>query len=406
MNELISHIQDTQQLLIQSTKSRFFRFLYKKIDFNEKLIGIIGPRGVGKTTLILQHLKAFSELKKKFLYFSADSVFLKEGDLFQLVKDFYYLEGGRLVAIDEIHRYANWNQELKNIYDSFPDLHIIFSGSSSLNLIQGKYDLSRRGSIYELPGLSFREFLNFEKNLNIKPFTLNTLLKDYEQLSRDLGKDYILMYMKEYFEKGYYPFYAAQKNTNLYYQKINNIIDKTIYEDISSFYKLKTENLYVFKDILSFLATSSPGEINTHKLAKSTKRNYETVAHYLEILQDTCLIRNLSNDKKGHALIRNAKKVFLDNINILQAINYALGKKVSIGTARELFVLKHLQNSGNNPMYSSVGDLQVESTIFEIGGKGKNTSQIKGSKDAYLVLDNIISSSKGKIPLYLMGFLY
>ena len=407
MDQNIQNIRETQYILLQSQNLKFKRFLFDKIDFKQRLIGIIGPRGVGKTTLILQFLKEKHYKNESAIYFLADNILFKEGDLLNLARQFYLKHGGRIICIDEIHRYKNWNQELKNIYDTLPGMKIIFSGSSSLNLIKGKYDLSRRGVMYNLPGLSFREYLSFAKNIKIKKFTLNELIKNYKSISIDLMKnENILKYFNEYLIQGYYPFFKETKNKQLYFQQINNVIDKIIYEDIASFYNFKTQNLSVFKQILYFLATISPGEINANKLANSLNKTYATISEYLNILEEAGLIRFLSNNKTGHSLIRNAKKVFLDNTNLTKAINQNIGKSSNIGMIRELFILNQLQNTGHIPVYTVNGDFKVDDWTFEIGGKNKNTKQIKGIEKSFLVLDDILIADKNKIPLYLFGFLY
>lgn len=406
MDNNIQNIRQTQYVLLDKLDIKFKRFLYNKIDFNQKLIGIIGPRGVGKTTLILQYLKEDYYKDDDVVYLLADTVLFKKGDLLNLAHEFYFKHGGRLMCIDEIHRYENWNQELKNIYDTLPELKIIFSGSSSLNLIKGKYDLSRRGITYNLAGFSFAEFLSFKHGIKTKLYTLNELIKNYKKISIELNKNKnILKYFNQYLVCGYYPFFYETNKRELYFQQINNIIDKIIYEDIASFYRLKTQNLIVFKQILHFLATISPGEISINKLADSLQKTHATISEYLEILYEASLVRFLTNNKTGHSLVRHAKKVFLDNTNLLKAISNNLGKKSDIGNMRELFIINHLQNSGYIPMYTINGDFLVGGYTFEIGGKSKNKNQIKNIKNSFLVLDDIIIADKNKIPLYLFGFI-
>lgn len=400
-------LRETQLLLLNKIDFTFKRFLYSKINFRQRLIGIIGPRGVGKTTLILQFLKEKHSQDQKALYILADNVFLKAGDLINLAREFHLEQNGKLLCIDEIHRYPNWNQELKNIYDTLPDLQIIFSGSSSLDIAKGKYDLSRRCVIYKLPGLSFREYLFFEKKIKIPIYNLKDIIKNNLSIAQELSNvKGILKYFHDFLAQGYYPFYKETDQKLLYFQKINNTVDKIIYEDIAGFYKLKTQNLIVFKQILNFLANITPGEININKLANSLQKNHATIVEYLQILEETSLIRFLGNNKTGHALIRHAKKVFLDNSNLLHALNINLGKEPLKGVVRELFILNQLQNSGLNPTYSEKGDFKIENFIFEVGGKGKEDYQIKNLANAYLILDNILIGDKNKIPLWLLGFLY
>ena len=290
----IPYLREIESILLGKVKLDFKRFLYDKIHFDNRLIGIVGPRGVGKTTLILQYLKEHRLGDERALYLSADNVFFKQGDLLEFAREFHLKHGGALLCIDEIHRYDNWNQELKNIYDSFPDLKIIFSGSSSLNLIKGKYDLSRRGMLYSLPGLSFREYLLLERNIALPSYALKNVLKNGFKISRSFASHkFILKYFNEYLQRGYYPFYKEEPNLHLYYAKILNVVDKAIHEDIASFYNLKTQNLSAFKKILHFLTGITPGEVNINKLAKNLGYNHATIAEYLEILHATNLIRFL-----------------------------------------------------------------------------------------------------------------
>ncbi|MFH1030745.1 MAG: AAA family ATPase, partial [bacterium] len=384
MENNIQNIRQTQYVLMDKLDVKFRRFLYDKIDFNQRLIGIIGPRGVGKTTLILQYLKKNHYNDEDAIYLLADTVLFKKGDLLELANKFYFKYGGRLMCIDEIHRYENWNQELKNIYDALPDLKIIFSGSSSLNLIRGKYDLSRRGIAYTLGGFSFAEYLAFKYNINIECYSLDKLVKDYRKISVQLGKNKnILKYFNQYLIEGYYPFFYETNNRSLYFQQINNIIDKIIYEDIASFYQLKTQNLIVFKQILHFLATITPGEFSINKLSSSLGKTHATISEYLEILNESSLVNFLTNNKIGHNLVRHAKKVYLDNTNLLEAICNNLGKKADIGNKRELFLINHLQNSGYIPTYTVNGDFAVNGYTVEIGGKSKSRSQIKDIKNSF-----------------------
>ena len=407
MKQNIQNIKEIQFLLLNNIDLRFKRYLYGRIDFGQRLIGLAGPRGSGKTTLILQYLKENHVGNDAAIYFAADNVLFQAGDLFELAREFYLKQGGRLICIDEIHRYPNWNQELKNVYDAFPELKIIFSGSSSLDLVSGQHDLSRRGVIYKLPGLSFREYLVFNGYADHGSFGFTELTGHYREIAGKIAATPdILKYFGAYIRSGYYPFYKETGNDKLYYLQINNVVDKAIYEDIASFYRLKTENLAVFKSMLAYLATVTPGDFSINKLANSTGKNHATISEYLNILADTGLVRFLSSGKTGHALVRHAKKVFLDNTNLAAALGEMLGQGPEIGTQRELFVLNQLQNSGHLPVYTAKGDLAVDGYIFEIGGRNKNFSRLGDSARSFLALDDILIADKRKIPLYLFGFLY
>lgn len=382
------------------------RFLYSSFNTDSRLISLVGPRGVGKTTMMLQHIREFQELHSVF-YFSADNIYFSKTTLFDFISDQYETEAIKLFFIDEAHKYAGWSQELKNIYDSFPDVTIIFSGSSSMDLIKGGYDLSRRGISHHLPGMSFREYLNFTTKTNLPAITLETLINKRKQLSTELAAIPKLKgHFKQYLENGYYPFIFESKK--YYFEKISNIIEKTIYEDIASFYRLKTANLHIFKQILYYLSTIPPGEINAHNLGKSLSMDSKTVMHYLTILQETGLVRLIFTDRSGSSLIRKPVKMFLDNTSLLHGIVKNLGKSVNTGTIRELFFLSMLQNSGKKVFYSKeAGDYLCNDIFFEIGGINKNRKQLKNaSGEAFLVKDDLLHATSSSIPLWMFGFLY
>ncbi|MCK5459998.1 ATP-binding protein [Candidatus Parcubacteria bacterium] len=393
--------------LLSHKKEIYSRNIFNDFVLDGRIIGVVGPRGVGKTTFLLEYAKKNYQNSKKALYISADDPYFLNNTLIDCAQSFINDYDGELMFIDEIHRYKNWNQELKNIYDFFPGLKIIFSGSSSINLIKGKYDLSRRAIIYHLNGFSFREFLEYKLKIKLKNYTIDKLIKDNVLISKQLLKiPKILGYFKEYLQIGYYPFAFEFKKIDNIYNATENIINKAIYEDIASFYNLKTENLIIFKKLLFFLATISPGEININKLSNSLQKDNKTIMEYLQILSDAGFIRFLLNNKKGHSFVRSIEKIYIDNTVLLYAINSYLGKQVQIGLAREVFICNQLKNAGCKIFYAKNGDITNDKYTFEIGGKNKNRKQIKDIKNSYLVLDDIIIGGENKIPLYLFGFFY
>jgi len=326
--------------------------------------------------------------------------------LIDFVNELYEDYGVRYFFFDEIHKYQHWNQELKNIYDSYPDIKIVFSGSSSIDLIKGAYDLSRRGVLYRIGGMSFREYLLFNDIAEVGIITLEEILENRGKLEGKIaGIKKLKGYFHEYLNKGYYPFYLEDETT--YNQKILRIIEKTIFEDISNFYKLKTENLSSFMRILSYLSTIPPGELNRNSIAKNIRLDNKTVQNYLHILQETGLVELIAENKSGSNIVKQTEKIYLDNPDLYTAITEEIGYKSQIGTIRELFFIKMIKNSGSKIFYSKTGDFEVNNTIFEIGGKNKTVKQIKNNLDnAYLVKDDILYGSKYEIPLYLFGFLY
>lgn len=398
--------------LLKSVKIKKKRYLYDEIDFSQKMISIIGQRGVGKTTLMLQYLNENkSKNKSEQIYISLDDVFFLENSLKKTIEILYYDYGIRIFCIDEVHKYKNWNQELKNIYDLLPDIKVLFSGSSSMDIIHGAYDLSRRVTIYNLYGLSFREFLEFKTNKSFNRIGLSDLLKKYQEYSIQISSEInVLKLFNEYLEFGYYP-YFLEGTGQIFEAKLKNVLDKTIYEDITGLNNIKTENIYIFKRIINFLSSVSPGKININKLASSLGVAFETTELYVDILYKISLIRYLLKDKRGHKLIRKSEKIFLDNTNIAIYLENKLGLEKNIGMIRELFIINQLQNI-KEPIFATEkkGDFFIKQNkkkyIFEVGGKSKDFTQISKIENSFLALDDIEIASKGKIPLYLFGFLY
>ncbi|MCK5914562.1 MAG: ATP-binding protein, partial [Deltaproteobacteria bacterium] len=367
---------NTYKRLLRTTDYSCHRYMYDEFNLENRLTGLIGARGVGKTTLLLQYIKEKIADPDECIYASIDNIYFANNRLSDFVNELYEEYGVRNFFLDEIHKYPDWNQELKNIYDSYPDCRIVFSGSSSIDLVKGAYDLSRRGVLFRLAGMSFREYLKFNEIADIAPITFDQLLKDRKDIEDAAASIKKLKgHFKAYLGEGYYPFHLEGKES--YRQKVLRIIDKSLYEDIPNFYKLKTENLPCFKRILYYLATIPPGELNRNSLAKNIGIDNKTIRHYLQILYETGLVELLRENRSGSRLLKNTEKMFLDNPDLYSAIIAEIGYKSQTGTIREIFFLKMLKNSGNIVHYSKVGDFVVNDTIFEVGGKSKSKKQIK-----------------------------
>ncbi|MEX1117190.1 MAG: AAA family ATPase [Terrimicrobiaceae bacterium] len=404
---MIDLLRETYRRLLAGTSIRHHRFLFSSFDMKERLVGLVGPRGVGKTTLMLQYIRERVRHPEEAFYASADHIYFNKVSLLDFVRDAVASEGTHLFFFDEVHKYPGWEQELKNIYDSFPSVHVAFSGSSSLALTKGGYDLSRRAFFHRLPGLSFREYLNFSTGADHAPISLEALLHDPGGLSEKLAQvPKLAGYFRRYLKEGFYP-YVFEGNGH-YYEKIRAVVEKTIYEDVATHYRLKTENLHYFKKILCFLGTIPPGETNVHKLGVSLGVDDKTAANYLQILQETGLIRLLESPGRGHALIRKHKKTFLDNTTLHHAICHGLGQTVDPGAVRELFFLQATGNAGLAVVSSDMGgDFKIGDSLFEVGGRNKGGAQLpKASRSEYVVKDDILVGSKRTLPLYLFGFLY
>lgn len=401
-------IEDFRRILyglLQDVKVKpYRRYLYSELNLKNRLLGIVGPRGVGKTTLMLQYiLSNFPTIKAQVLYFSADHIYFTNNTLLKFVQDAHFDEKIEYFFIDEIHKYKNWNQELKNIYDSYPNIKIMFSGSSSIDLIKGTYDLSRRAILKHLTGLSFREYLNFTTNNNYAPIKAQDILQHYRDFDKEFSAiDHVKKHFNHYLQKGYYPFVFTDEEG--YYERINQIVDKTIYEDIANFYKLKTENLHLLKRIIGYLSTIPPGEVNTNNLANYLAIDNKTAFHYLHILSEAGLVRLIYPKVSGNQMLRKVEKIFLHNTTLQHAINTQVAGEIDKGSIRELFFIQSLQDANVDIFYNKKGDFSALDTIFEIGGKNKTIQQIKGI--GLLVKDDIPISANGVIPLYYWGFCY
>ena len=282
---------------------------------------------------------------------------------------------------------------------------MVFSGSSSIDLVKGSYDLSRRANLYHLHGLSFREYLNFFHDIDQPAMSFSDLIAHPEEYASSISSiPKLLGHFEDYLARGYYPYVEVDMLS--YYEKIHQTIDKAIYQDIANFYQLKTQNLVYFKRILNFLASIPPGEISVNNLAKNLQIDNKTVHSYLEILAEIAMIRIVTVPEGGNKLLRLPTKIFIENTTLLTALNHYLGENLSIGTVRELFFIQSVVNAKLPLFYSTIGDYVVDNHYFEIGGKNKDRSQLKGKDNAYIVKDGILHPSYHTLPLYLFGFLY
>ena len=366
---MVDTLRDTYRRLMAAAPVATRRFLFDAFAVKGRLVGLIGPRGVGKTTLLLQYIRDRLGNADDAFYVSADHIYFNKVGLLDFVREQFTTQGTKLFFFDEIHKYEGWEQELKNIHDSFPEVRVVFSGSSSLSLTKGGYDLSRRAVLYHLPGLSFREYLNFTTGTNHGALTLEAVLRDPGVASGKLAQEPKLAgHFRRYQREGYYPY--VWEDEAHYYDKVRAVVEKIIYEDVATYYHLKTENLHCFRKILYFLATIPPGTLNAHKLGASLGIDNKTAMHYLVILQET-------------GLIRKPQKTYLDNTTLYHAICDGIGQSVDVGTARELYFLTSAQNAGHSVSYSEQGgDFRIDDTVFEVGGRGKSTRQMPKKKSA------------------------
>ena len=393
----IDYFTRKQELLLSKLKTKYIRMEYFDIlNSEDRLIALIGARGVGKTTLLFQYIK---ENKKNSLYMSGDDIEFTNSKIYDLVDEFYSL-GGKVVVIDEVHKYTNWSQEIKNIYDSFPDLIIRVSGSSMLNILYEKYDLSRRLVVQNMLTLSFKEYFELTKDVKLSSYSLEDILTNSSSISKELVFEYDDLYLefKNYLKYGAYPFYM--EGTNSFNDKLYNALDKIIYEDIPSLNKIEYAHISIFEKLIFFVVSSNkPFNVNVASLAREFGVSEPTLYTYLEILDNTGIFKSMR--KKSKKISKKPQKLLFANTNILYAYANKIDLELDIGVVRETYFV----NSFKNIYYSDVGDFKVDDFIFEVGGKNKSFSQIKDLDNSYLVIDIDFTTNDKKIPLWLFGFL-
>jgi len=330
---------------------------------------------------------------------TGDDIEFTNSKIYDLTDEFYAL-GGRVVVIDEIHKYRNWAQEIKNIYDSFPDLVIRISGSSMLNILYEKYDLSRRLVIYNMPTLSFKEFFEIEKEITLPEFTFEEIVTNSSSISKDLVFEYEDLYahFKNYLKYGAYPFYL--EGVESFNIKLYNALDKIIHEDIPSLNRIDYSNLSIFEKLIFFVVSSNkPFSVNVSSLARELGVSEPTMYTILEILDKIIIFKSMR--KYSKKISKKPQKLLFSNTNILYAYAKKLDLDPDVGVVRETFFV----NCFKKIYYSDIGDFRVGDYIFEIGGKNKSFSQIKDMKNGYLAVDIDFTINDRKIPLWLFGFM-
>ncbi|MFP5079593.1 ATP-binding protein [Pedobacter sp. JCM 36344] len=387
-------------LKINNTSLVYKRYLMDLIDWESRLIGIKGARGAGKTTLILQYAKQSLPLNHQTLYTSLDSLYFTENTLIGLAEKFAS-QGGKYLLLDEVHRYANWSQEIKNIYDDLPDLQIIFTGSSIMHLNTAKGDLSRRAVMYELHGLSFREFLNLRNKTKFESISLDKLTKDHTAIALNITSTIKpLAYFKQYLEFGYYPYFL--ENEKLYPQKLAETISLAIQIDLPSFHEITYSSIEKIRLLLHIISESVPFKPNITKLSERIGISRNSLILFIRYLEDMRIIKGLYPATGGIGILQKPEKIYLHHPNLQYALANA---NINIGNARESMFLNQLSTLGE-VNYAEDGDFIFKDYTFEIGGKNKTNKQIKNLKSAFVVADEIEIGHLHKIPLWMFGFLY
>jgi len=397
---MLKNLKKYQERLLKSFKIKYRRYIFNEIDFDEKMIAIFGARGVGKTTTLLQYLLELQARNKNALYISLDYSFLAGADLIEIVEAFVE-EGGEYLLLDEVHRYNDFSAYLKTMYDLF-EIHVIFTGSSATSLLNAKSDLSRRVSLYNLYGFSFREFLEVKYEIELEAWRIEEIFENHLTLSQKVleQKFDILKEFKAYLKVGYYPFYFDKKTSFLH--NLVTTINLTIDIDLTSLGLIEQKYTYKLKKLLEVVCESSPFEVNYSKIATSAEISRVKLYDYVTFLADGQMLLLIAEPIKGIKKISVPAKIYLNNTNLLHA--YCQNSK--IGTIRETFFANQISQKSKLHI-SKQGDFTIDEKYrVEIGGKNNSFKQIKDLPHSFVVADEIECGKGNKIPLWLFGFVY
>lgn len=398
MEELFEKYQQK----LQYTPVNFVRSVIDEINWEARLIGIKGARGIGKTTLLLQYIKLkLADSLEQSLYVSVDTLWFNTHTIVELAADFVK-KGGKYLFLDEVHKYPGWSQEIKNIYDDQPNLKIVFTGSSLLEILNARADLSRRAVIYDMQGFSFREYLGIETGINFNQISLEHLIDNHlNETSAINEKIKPYQYFSKYLKHGYYPFYKEQPE--LYQMRLGEVINMILEIELPLLRGVELSYIRKVKQLLIIIAESVPFIPNVSKLSEKIGINRATLLSYLHYLDEIGLTRNLFKEGNGISRLQKPTKVYLENTNLI----YALGKdNANIGNIRETFFANQLAYH-HQLNHTDNGDFLIDDKyFFEIGGKNKSDKQIKELTNSFIAADDIEYGFKNKIPLWLFGFLY
>ncbi len=381
---------------VVSLNGKVKRLIYDNIQWGERLILLLGYRGVGKTTIMLQRLEKIGE---KGIYFSLDDLYFESNRLVTVVEQLYAL-GYRSFFMDEVHRYQFWSKDLKQLYDDFEDINLIATGSSILEVAKGQADLSRRAIVYHIQGLTFREYLQFEKKLELKPIDLETILEQHHEITADLLEQFSFERdFSNYLKIGYFPFY--KENKSVYYQKLSETMNLVIDIDIAPFEELNYSTVRTMKKLLFVISQSVPFTPNITKLSEQLGAPRNTILRLLDLLDQAKIIKLLRAENEKLSYLQKPEKIFFENTNFVYL--FAEGK-ANVGSVRETFFFNQLIQK-HRVTASKFGDFMVdEKYTFEVGGPNKNFQQIKGVPNSYLAID-VKNSVGNKVPLWLFGML-
>lgn len=390
-NSLIAY----QNEQLRKTPNTFHRYMYDRLPWESRMFGLVGPRGVGKSTLLLQHL-AQSPDRERSLYISADTLYLSTHTLVELA-DTLVKYGGVRLYIDEVHKYKNWSRELKQIYDTHESLKVVFTGSSILDIIEGEADLSRRAPIYHMQGLSFREYLALFHKIDLPVYSLEQILKHEETAVLD-QIEHPLIFFKQYLQTGYYPF----SNETDFALRIEQIVRQTIESDIAQYADLKASTARKLIQLLGVISGIAPMKPNADSLAQEVGVSKNNIPDYLVYLEKAGMIGLLRDNTGGLRGLGKIEKVYIDNASLMTVLAYG---NPETGNLRETFFYN--QARVNNKVLSSrVSDFTIGDYTFEVGGKKKGNKQIEDIPNGILVKDDIEFGAFNTIPIWAIGLNY
>lgn len=389
--ELLKHLSDAAT---ERTDTRFTRYMYHLLPWGNRMTAIVGPRGVGKTTLLLQYIKR--ELSTRdTLYVSAETVYFANHTLFDTAMRFAQM-GGRHLFIDEIHKYEGWSTELKMIYDNQPDLHVVFTGSSVLDITKGTADLSRRVLLFHMQGMSFREYLNMELDTDIPAYSLEQIVNHEVVLPKEV--EHPLALFNDYLRHGYYPFYREEG----FSMRLNQVVTMTLENDIPAYANYSVSVARKLKQLMQVIADSVPFKPNMTAIATMIKADRNNLPAYFDLMERAGLIAQLREATKGIRSLGKVEKIYLDNTNLAYALS---SETPETGNLRETFFLNQMRV--NNQVFNSpISDFLIGGRKFEIGGRKKGQRQISEVPDGYVVKDDIEKGFGNIIPLYAFGMNY
>ncbi|MBQ7742085.1 MAG: AAA family ATPase [Bacteroidaceae bacterium] len=381
------------EVQLRQIETTFHRYMYDKVSWESRMFGLVGPRGIGKSTMLLQFIKENRDSRKMF-YVSADHLYFSSHTLVDMA-DEYAKEGGEQLFIDEIHKYQNWSRELKQIYDTHPDMRVVFTGSSVLDIYKGSSDLSRRAPIFMMQGLSFREYLIMFHQIEVPVYSLNDVLSLKPQIP---GVSHPLPMFRDYLRRGYYPF----GNDTDYEIRLRQVVNQTMEADIPLYANMNASTGRKLKRLLAVISRSVPFKPVMDTIATVVGVSRNVLPEYFLYMEQAGMIGQLRDDTGGIRGVGKVDKVYLDNPNLAYLLG---GEATDIGNIRETFFYNQMRVS-TEVISSRISDFEINSKTFEVGGKKKGKKQISEATDGYVVRDDIEYGTDTVIPLWSFGLTY